>query len=77
MIEFTWRSPKEPPELWDEPIIIWTGNDRIQIASNTKGRISGPVVNNKKTYTYYSRWPFFKNAYNAKGWAYQKDLIKT
>lgn len=45
MTEFIWRGPDETPLLLNEPIIIWTKNDRIQTSSNTKGQLMGPIVN--------------------------------
>ena len=37
----------------------------------------GPIVNEKRTYQYFSNWDHLRYKYEAKAWAYQKDLMKT
>ena len=77
MTEFIWRGPDETPLLLNEPIIIWTKNNKIQTSSDTKGQLMGPIVNGKRAYTYFSNWDHLRHKYGAKAWAYQKDLMKT
>ena len=73
-VTFQWHEVSEVPDM-NEPVIVLTGNNRIQTFKDTKISKQEFIDGKYKTIGYFSGWSSYYHKYNAKYWAYQKDLV--